>query len=115
MSFSNSTRGPTRPIVIGAKANLASAKAHMVRTLADFKRACDLLPTKAIAQSDYDLAKGNYDEAIAAVKVAEAMVNTAELNLGFTKVTAPVSGRVSRYIVTVGNMVQSADQPTSPS
>ncbi len=92
-----------------SQANLASAKAHMVRTLADFKRACDLLPTKAIAQSDYDLAKGNYDEAIAAVKVAEAMVNTAELNLGFTKVTAPVSGRVSRYLVTVGNMVQSAD------
>ncbi len=91
-------------------ANLALAKAHMTRTLADFKRAGDLLPKRAIAQSDYDLAKGNYDEAVAAVKVAEATLNTAELNLGFTRITAPVSGRVSRYMVTVGNLIQSGDQ-----
>jgi len=92
------------------RANLASAQAHRTRTLADFKRACDLLPTKAIAQSDFDLAKGNYDEAVAAVKVAEATLSTAELNLGFTRITAPVSGRISRYMVTVGNLIQSADQ-----
>jgi RND family efflux transporter MFP subunit len=89
---------------------LNSAHAHLIRTLADFKRAGDLLPQKAIAQSDYDLAKGNCDEAAAAVKVAEATLNTAELNLGFTKVTAPVSGRISRYMVTVGNLIQSGDQ-----
>ena len=84
--------------------------AHLTRTLADFKRASELLPKKAIAQSDYDMAKGNFDEATAAVKVAEATLNTAELNLGFTRITAPVSGRVSRYLVTEGNLVQSADQ-----
>ena len=89
---------------------LNSAQAHLNRSLADLKRAGELLPKKAIAQSDYDLAKDNCDEAAAAVKVAEAMLKTAELNLGFTKIAAPVSGRVSRYMVTVGNLVQSADQ-----
>ena len=64
-------------------------KAHLTRTLADFKRAGELLPKKAIAQSDYDLAKDDRDEAAAAVKVAEAALNTAELNLGFTRITAP--------------------------
>ena len=77
-------------------ADLNSAQAHLTRTLADFKRAGELLPKKAIAQSDYDLAKGDCDEAAAAVKVAEATLNTAELNLEFTRITAPVSGRVSR-------------------
>jgi len=91
-------------------ANLNSAQAHLTRTLADFKRAGELLPTKAIAQSDYDMAKGNCEEAAAAVKVAEATLKTGELNLDFTRITAPVSGRISRYLVTVGNLIQSADQ-----
>ena len=53
--------------------------------MADFKRAEELLPKKAIAQSDYDLAKDDRDEAAAAVKVAEAALNTAKLNLDFTR------------------------------
>ena len=69
-----------------------------------------MLPQKAIAQSDYDLAKAIATRRPAAVKVAEAALNTAELNLDFTKVTAPISGRISRYLVTVGNLVQSGDQ-----
>ena len=89
-------------------ANLNSA-AHLTRTLADFKRAGELLPKKAIAQSDYDLAKGNCDEAAAAVKVAEATLNTAKLNLDFTTITAP-SAANQRYLVTVGNLIQSAEQ-----
>ena len=92
------------------QAVLNSAQSHLIRALADVKRAGDLLPKNAISQSDYDLAKDNCDEAAAAVKVAEATLRTAEINLGFTKIKAPVAGRVSRYFVTVGNMVQSADQ-----
>jgi RND family efflux transporter MFP subunit len=92
------------------QANLNVAKAHLTRTSADLKRANELLPKNAIAQSDYDLARDDRDQAAAAVKVAEAALNTAELNLGFTRVTAPISGRVSRYMVTVGNLIQSGDQ-----
>ncbi len=91
-------------------AAVKSAQAHLTRALADFKRAGTLLPSKAIAQSDYDSAKDGCDEAAAAVNVAEAVMKTAELNLDFTRIVAPVSGRVSRYMVTVGNLIQSSDQ-----
>lgn len=93
-----------------SSANLNLAKAHLGRISADFKRAEALLPKKAIAQSDYDLVRGDRDEAAAAVKVAEAALNTAELNLSFAKIVAPISGRVSRHLVTVGNLIQSGDQ-----
>ena len=91
-------------------AALKSAQAHLTRALADFKRAGNLLPQKAIAQSDYDSAKDNCDEAAATVNVAEATLKTAELNVEFTKVVAPIGGRISRYMVTVGNLIQSSDQ-----
>jgi RND family efflux transporter MFP subunit len=91
-------------------AALASAKAHESRTLADFTRAEELRPKNAISQSDYDLAKDDHDVAVATVKVAEAAVNIAKLNLSFTRITAPIHGRVSRYNVTVGNLVQSGEQ-----
>src|SRR5581483_1470135 len=46
----------------------------------------------------------------AAVQASQAALATAELNLEYTKVIAQVSGRVSRYIVTVGNLIQAGDQ-----
>jgi RND family efflux transporter MFP subunit len=92
-----------------AVANLSQAKAHLARLEADFQRAQTLIQSAAIAKADYDLALGDRNEAAAMVGVAEAALNTARLNLGYTKVTAPVSGRVSRYLVTVGNLIQSAD------
>ena len=88
-----------------AVANLAQAKAHLVRVEADLQRAETLVKTAAIAKSDYDLALGDRNEAAALVGVAEAAVNTAKLNLGFTKVTAPVSGRISRQNLDPGNLV----------
>ena len=53
----------------------------------------------------YDLALGNRNEAVAMVRVAEAAVNTAKLNVDFTKVTAPISGRISRQNIDPGNLV----------
>ena len=88
-----------------AKANLNQAKAHLTRTTADFKRALELLPEKAISESDYDLARGDRDEAAAAVEVAEAALHTAKLNLDFTTVTAPISGRISRQLADPGNLI----------
>ena len=41
---------------------------------------------------------------------AKAALDTRKLDLEYTKIKAPVSGRVSRYLVTVGNLIQSADQ-----
>jgi RND family efflux transporter MFP subunit len=95
------------------RAALASAKAHTVRTLADLERAKRLLPQNAISQADYDLAKDDHEVAVAAVAVAEAAADAAKLNLDFTKIAAPIAGRISRYLVTVGNLIQSGDQANS--
>jgi RND family efflux transporter MFP subunit len=92
-------------------ANLAQAKAHLVRLEADFKRAASLLPKAAIAQADYDLAAGDRAEAEAAVEVAGAAMHTAKLNLDFTIVTAPISGRISRQLIDPGNLAKADDTP----
>lgn len=60
----------------------------------------------AISKSDFDLAKGDHDEGAAAVEVAEAAVQTAKLNLDWTVVTAPISGRISWQRIDPGNLVQ---------
>src|SRR5207237_1605182 len=47
---------------------------------------------------------------IANIAADKAVIASRQLDLDYTKVTAPVSGRVSRYVVTVGNLIQSGDQ-----
>jgi membrane fusion protein, multidrug efflux system len=86
-------------------ANLAQAKARLERATADFTRAEELLPKNAIAKSDYDLALSSRSEAAASVKVAEANLRAAQLNLDYTKVLAPISGRIGRRLVDKGNLV----------
>ncbi len=92
-----------------AAANVALARAHLERVAADFKRAEELMPRKAISQSDFDLAKGDRDEGAASVKVAEAARDTAKQNLDWTIVTAPISGRISRQMIDPGNLVKADD------
>ncbi len=88
-----------------AVANLAQAKAHLARLESDFQRAQALIQSASIAKGDYDLALGDRNEAAAMVGVAQAAQNTAKLNLDFTKVTAPISGRISRQNIDPGNLV----------
>ena len=64
----------------------------------------------AVGQEEYDRYEGDYREAVANLDVAKANRDLAALNLEYARVTAPVSGRVSRYVVTVGNLIQSGDQ-----
>jgi membrane fusion protein, multidrug efflux system len=62
-----------------------------------------------MSREDYDKIVGDRGEAVAARAAQMAAVQRARLDLGFTEVTAPVSGRASRYHVTVGNLVQAGD------
>ena len=91
-------------------ASLAQAKARLIRATSEFNRAADLLPKNAVSKSDYDVALGDRDEAAAAVKMAEANLRSAQLDLEYTKVTAPISGRASRRLVDVGNLVGASDK-----
>jgi RND family efflux transporter MFP subunit len=92
-----------------AEGNLAAAEARVERLDADFARARRLIGTGAMSREDYDKIAGDRGEAAASRAALKAAVERAQLDLGFTKVTAPVSGRISRYFVTVGNLVQAGD------
>ncbi len=86
-------------------AQLAAARARATYTSDDATRAIRLLADNAIAKRDYDEKQNAAREAVAGVKAAEAALETAQINLGYTRVLAPVAGRVSRAELTVGNVV----------
>jgi RND family efflux transporter MFP subunit len=87
------------------QAAVAQAKASAAKAKADNARNTELLQAQVIAQSDYDTTKATYLEDVASLNAAEAALETSRLNLEWTNVTAPITGRVSRMNVTVGNLV----------
>lgn len=88
-----------------AKAQLAAAKARDSYAQTDWQRAQRLMADNAIAKRDYDEKQNNALGAAADVKAAQAALETAQINLGYTTIVAPVAGRVSRAEITVGNVV----------
>jgi len=90
-----------------AEGNLEAAQARLKRLDADLTRTRDLLNQKAVSPADFDKVVGDRGEAAASISALKAAVEQAKLDLGFTKVLAPIDGRVSRYLLTVGNLVQS--------
>jgi RND family efflux transporter MFP subunit len=93
-----------------AEGNLASIEARLVRLDADMARARRMVASRAIGREEYDKIASDRGETVASRAALKAAVERARLDLGYTRVTAPVSGRVSRYVVTVGNLVQAGDQ-----
>jgi len=87
-------------------AALASAKAARDLSETQFKRAQSLIKDKAISQSDYDTRRNQFNEAAAQMQSAEASLETAKLNLDYTQIKSPITGRVSRPEITVGNLVE---------
>jgi multidrug efflux pump subunit AcrA (membrane-fusion protein) len=79
-----------------AEAQLALAEAHLRRADADFERAKGQLAQKAVSREDYDKIAGERAEAEAGVRLARASREAARLNLDFTKVLAPITGRIGR-------------------
>jgi multidrug efflux system membrane fusion protein len=88
-----------------ATAQLAAARAHEKFTSADSQRAQKLLQGNAISKRDFDDRSNAALVATADVKAAEAALEDARVNLGYTKIVAPVDGRMSRAEQTVGNIV----------
>ena len=97
--------------VASAQANLSSAKATAHTTQLKASRYASLLAKKAVSKQDYDDAQAAYLNAKAAVESAQAALRTANINLAYTKVYAPISGTISRSNITEGALV-SAGQNT---
>jgi RND family efflux transporter MFP subunit len=94
-----------------AEAALLKAKAHLKRLEADFKRASELIKNRTITSEQFDQVTGDRSEADADVKAAEAALDSAQLNLSYTDVIAPLGGRASRRQIDAGNLV-AQDQTT---
>lgn len=86
-------------------AQLAAAEAQQNYASTDFARAQRLIGDNAIAKRDFDQKDNAARSADANLKAAKAALEQAQINLGYTKVVAPVAGRVSRAEMTVGNIV----------
>jgi RND family efflux transporter MFP subunit len=88
-----------------AEADLRLAETRLQLARKNSARADSLLATHAISQEDADIRESNVRQAEASVAEAQAVVDAAKLDVEFTRITAPVSGRVGRRLVTEGNLV----------
>ncbi len=90
-----------------AKAQVAQARTQLELAKSERDRAVKLLAQHAISQEEYDTRTSSREEAHANVEAAQAALDSAALNLEFTRVTAPITGVVGRAEVTAGNFVSS--------
>ncbi|MDP7142567.1 MAG: efflux RND transporter periplasmic adaptor subunit [Alphaproteobacteria bacterium] len=88
-----------------AQADLRSARSTIASIKARTDRYKKLVKIDAVSQQEYDDVKAQLDQANAAVAVAKAAVDVAQVNLDYTKVYAPISGRIGRTLVTEGALV----------
>ena len=90
-----------------ASADAALAKAQATEQSARLKaqRYAELVKAKAISTQDNDDAQASWKQAVAEIAAAKATLKSAKINLGYTRVTAPISGRIGKSSVTEGALV----------
>lgn len=103
---------PYQAEVARAEAALAQARTRNQLASVELERAKKLVSTQAISREELDARTSGHAEGDAAVRSAEAAVRLARLNLDWTVVRAPITGRIGRAEITRGNLVQSG--PPSP-
>lgn len=96
---------PYRAAFNEAEAALASAASELARAQSDLDRIKQAIQSNAVSQQDLDRAQATRDQAEAAKLAAQARLDNARINLGYTRVTTPIAGQVSRNRVDLGNLV----------
>ena len=100
---------PYQAAVDSAKAALAKAQANMMQATAQAKRFKPLREANAVSEQDYVNSQAAQAQAEADVAAAGAALRTAQLNLSYATVTAPISGRIGRALVTEGALVSQGE------
>jgi RND family efflux transporter MFP subunit len=93
-----------------AKAELARRQAELKHTEANMQKKEMALKVNAVSEIEVIQARADYEMTKAAIQAALAAIQTAELNLSYTKIRAAVSGRISRNLVDVGNLVGATER-----
>ncbi|QJD30077.1 efflux RND transporter periplasmic adaptor subunit [Methylococcus geothermalis] len=88
-----------------AQAGLARAKSKLKLAQNDLQRAESPLKEQAISEEEYDTRRQSLIQAMADVESAKASVDLAQLNVDFTQIRSPIDGRISRKLITEGNLV----------
>ena len=96
---------PYQATLASAQASVAKAEANLMQASAQAERFKPLLEAKAISQQEFVNAQAAQKLAEADVAMARAAVQTARINLGYASITAPISGRIGRALVTEGALV----------
>jgi RND family efflux transporter MFP subunit len=104
---------PFKAEVARLTAEVGANKAKLELAAANRQRAERLVQEEALSRSEYDRLVSEEKAQQAALEAARAALDAARLNLEFTRITAPISGRVSRAIITPGNLVTSTDVLTT--
>ena len=92
-----------------AQANLARAKTQASLARSEANRTDKLVNTNLVSREEWEQRRAAATQAQADIRAAQAAVDAAQLNLDFTKVTAPIDGRASRALITSGNLVTAGD------
>ena len=88
-----------------AQSQLQSVQAQLLHAQTEFDRYSGLFKQKAASAVDVDSWRANRDQAQAGVLGAQAQLDLAQINLGYTTVTAPFDGRMGRHLIDAGNLV----------
>lgn len=96
---------PYQATLASAQASVAKAEANLMQASAQAERFKPLIEAKAISQQEFVNAQASQKLAEADVAVARAAVQTARINLAYASITAPISGRIGRALVTEGALV----------
>jgi membrane fusion protein (multidrug efflux system) len=100
---------PLQAALNSAKASLARTEAWLKESQAKVNRYKDLVEINAVSKQVFDEATATLGQYQAELLANKAAVETAELNLGYTKVTAPISGRIGKALVTEGALVSATE------
>jgi multidrug efflux system membrane fusion protein len=100
---------PFEAVALQADGQLSDARAKAELAKRELDRALTLVQTSAVSESIVDQRRQTLQAAHAAQMQAEGALKAAQLNIEFTHVLAPMAGRVSRHLVSVGNLVQGSE------
>ena len=100
---------PFEAVALQADGQLSDARSKAELARRELERALTLVTTSAVSESIVDQRRQTLQAARAAEMQAEGALKAAQLNVEFTHVKAPIAGRISRHLVSIGNLVQGAD------
>src|SRR5436853_7033561 len=105
---------PYEATLAATRAQFAQANAQVDLATQQLNRSAELRKKDFEPASNYDQRVSDLKVAAAATESAKAAIRSAELNVEFTRITAPLGGRISNHQVSIGNLISGSDSATTP-